>query len=130
MCSRPVLAHPDPEKVFYLQTDTSTKGVGAVLTQEVDQSKKRKPITYYSATFSLAKENYDIYEKEFLAVLKALENWRAHLIWTKKPFIIETDHKNLTYWKEPKKLTGRTAWWHKKTSGLQLQNYAHSRKDQ
>ena len=44
-----------------------------------------------------AEENYNIYEKEFLAVLKALENWRAHLIWTKKPFIIETDHKNLMY---------------------------------
>ncbi len=116
--TRPVLAHPDPEKVFYLQTDASTKGVGAVLTQEVDQSKKRKPIAYYSATFTPAEENYNIYEKEFLAVLKALENWRAHLIWTKKPFIIKTDHKNLTYWKEPKKLTGRTAQWHKK-----LQDY-------
>ncbi len=63
-------------------------------------------------------ENYNIYEKEFLAVLKALENWRAHLIWTKKPFVIETDHKNLTHWKEPKKLTGRTARWHEK-----LQDY-------
>src|SRR5216683_4653094 len=118
MCSRPVLTHPNPEKVFYLQTDTSTKGVGAVLTQEVDQSKKRKPIAYYSATFSPAKENYNIYEKEFLAVLKALENWRAHLIWMKKPFVIETDHKNLTYWKEPKKLTGRTVRWPEK-----LQDY-------
>jgi hypothetical protein len=36
----------------------------------------------------------------------------------KEPFIIETDHKNLTYWKSPKKLSGRTARWYKK-----LQNY-------
>jgi hypothetical protein len=46
-----------------------------------------------------------IYKKEFLAVIKAIQNWRAHLIWTKRPFIIKMDHKNLTYWKEPKKLT-------------------------
>jgi len=118
MCSRPVLTHPDPDKVFYLQTDASTKGVGAVLTQEAHNTKKRKPIAYYSGTFTPAEENYDIYEKEFLAVLKALEHWRAHLIWTKKPFVIETDHKNLTHWKEPKKLTGRMARWHKK-----LQDY-------
>ena len=89
-----------------------------VLTQEADGTKKRKPIAYYSGTFTPAEENYDIYKKEFLAVLKALKNWRAHLIWTKKPFIIETDHKNLTHWKEPKKLMGRTARWHKK-----LQDY-------
>src|SRR6266851_3843050 len=118
MCSKPVLTHPDLDRTFYLQTDASTKGVGAVLTQEADGTKKRKPIAYYSGTFSPAEENYDIYEKEFLAVLKALEHWRAHLIWTKTPFIIETDHKNLTHWKEPKKLTGRTARWHEK-----LQDY-------
>jgi len=70
------------------------------------------------ATFTPTEANYDIYEKEFLAVLKALEHWRAHLIWTQKLFIIKTDHKNLTYWKEPKKLTGRTARWHEK-----LQDY-------
>jgi len=118
MISKLVLRHPDPNKTFYLQTDASTKGVGAVLTQEADGTKKQKLIAYFSATFTLTEANYDIYEKEFLAVLKALEHWRAHLIWTQKLFIIETDHKNLTYWKEPKKLTGRMAQWHKK-----LQDY-------
>jgi hypothetical protein len=104
--------NPDPSKTFYLQTDASSTGAGAVLTQEVEGSKKRKPVTYFSCTFSPAEANYDIYEKEFLAIIKAIKNWRAHLIWTEKPFIIETDHKNLTYWKEPKKLTGRTTRWH------------------
>ena len=51
-------------------------------------------------------------------MLKAIEHWRLYLIWTKEPFIIETDHKNLTYWKTPKRLTGRTARWHEK-----LQDY-------
>ena len=82
-----------------------TTGAGAVLTQEAEGSKKQKPIAYFSCTFSPVEANYDIYEKEFLVVIKAIKHWRAHLIWTEQPFIIETDHKNLTYWKEPKKLT-------------------------
>jgi hypothetical protein len=114
MCDKPVLMNPDPTKTFYLQTDASSSGAGAVLTQEPDGSKKRKPVAYFSCTFSPTEANYDIYEKEFLAVIKAIEHWRAHLIWTKQPFIIKTDHKNLTYWKEPKKLTGQTARWHEK----------------
>ncbi len=80
MCSKPMLTHPDPDKVFYLQMDALTQGVGAVLTQEADGTKKRKPIAYFSGTFTPAEQNYDIYKKEFLAVLKALKNWRAHLI--------------------------------------------------
>ena len=74
MYSKPVLAHPDLNKMFYLQTDTLTKGVEAVLTQEANGTKKQRLIVYYLATFTLAKENYNIYEKEFLAVLKALEH--------------------------------------------------------
>jgi hypothetical protein len=84
----------------------------------VEGTKKRRPVAYFSCTYSPAEANYNIYEKEFLAVIKAIQNWRAHLIWTEKPFIIETDQKNLTYWKEPKKLMGRMARWHEK-----LQDY-------
>jgi len=56
--------------------------------------------------------------KGVLSRHQSSQNWRAHLIWTEKPFVIETDHKNLTYWKEPRKLTGRTTRWHEK-----LQDY-------
>src|SRR6266851_4020336 len=79
---------------------------------------RRHPITYYSNTFTPMEQNYDIYKREFLGVVKALEHWRPYLIWTKQPFIIETDHENLTYWKAPRKLTGRTVQWHEK-----LQDY-------
>ena len=79
---------------------------------------RRHPIAYYSNTFTPAEQNYDIYEREFLGVVKALEHWRPYLIWMKQPFIIETDHENLTYWKALWKLTERTAWWHEK-----LQDY-------
>jgi hypothetical protein len=118
MCNQLILMNPDPSKMFYLQTDASSTGAGAVLTQEVEGSKKRKLVTYFSCTFLPAESNYNIYKKEFLAAIKAIKNWRAHLIWTEKPFIIKMDHKNLTYWKEPKKLTERTARWHEK-----LQDY-------
>jgi hypothetical protein len=122
MCEKPVLQQPNFDKTFYLQTDASTYGVGAVLSQEGEGSSthkpKRHPIAYYSSTFTPTEQNYNIFEREFLGVKKALANWRLYLIWTKEPFIIETDHENLTYWKSPRKLSGRTARWYE-----ELQDY-------
>jgi hypothetical protein len=80
MCNQPILMNPNLTKTFYLQTDASSTGAGAVLTQEVEGSKNHKPVAYFSCIFSPAESNYDIYKKEFLAVIKAIENWRAHLI--------------------------------------------------
>ena len=101
MCEKPVLQQSDFDKTFYLQTDALAYGMGAILSQEGEESTTRKPkwhpITYYSATFTPTEQNYDIYEREFLGVKKALEHWQPYLIWTKQPFIIETDHENLTY---------------------------------
>ncbi len=110
MCSRPVLTQPNFSKPFFLQTDTSAYGVGAILSQEgehhavASQKPKLHPIAYYSATFTPTERNYDIYERELLAIMKALTHWRHYLGWTKYPFTILMDHANLLYYKTPKKL--------------------------
>jgi RNase H-like domain found in reverse transcriptase len=114
-----VLQQPDFTKPFFLLTDTSAYGVGAILLQEggtTDQTTNQKlrlhPVAYYSATFTETEHNYDIYERERLAIIKAITHWRPYLIWTKEPFTILTDHTNLLHWKSPRKLNRRTACWH------------------
>src|SRR6266851_9268033 len=120
MCMKPVLQQPNFSKMFYLQTNVLVYGMEAVLSQEGGTSTsptskpRQHPITYYSNTFTPTEQNYNIYEREFLGVVKALDHWRPYLIWTKQPFVIETDHENLTYWKAPRKLMGRTARWNEK----------------
>jgi len=117
MCSKPVLTQPQYDKPFIVHTDASAYGVGAILLQEgeVNPQKPTKPrlhpITYYSATFTPTERNYDIYERELLAILKALQNWRPHLAWTPHPFTLVTDHANLTFWKHPRKVNRRVARW-------------------
>ena len=80
--------------------------MGAILSQAagVDDTPPLKnakpklhPLAYYSTTLSLAERNYDIYERELLAVMKSLAHWRHYLGWTKFSFIILTDHANLQY---------------------------------
>ena len=120
MCCGPVLQQLDFGKKFYLQADASLYGVGAVLSQEGEHltpslAKQQKPIlhpiAYYSTTFTQTKCNYNIYERELLAVMKALTHWRQYLGWTKELFVIMTDHANLQYWKSPKNLNQGTAQW-------------------
>jgi len=69
-------------------------------------------VAYYSATFTPTEQNYNIYERELLAVMKSLQHWHPYLGWTKEPFMILTDHANLSYWKSPQNLNRRTARWH------------------
>jgi transposase InsO family protein len=118
MCWKPVLAQPNYSKPFIVHMDTSAYGVGAILLQEGDTPPHNPhknflhPIAYYSASFIAAEQNYDIYEQELLAVVKAFKHWRSHLGWTKFLIMVVTDHANLAYWKEPKDLNCRTARWH------------------
>jgi len=65
MCAKPVLQQPNFEKMFYLQTDASVYGVGAILSQEGESTNlkpKRHPVAYYSTTFMPTKQQYNIYE--------------------------------------------------------------------
>jgi hypothetical protein len=124
MCSKPVLCQPNFSKKFFVHTDASAYGIGAILSQEGEsntrnpQKPKQHPIAYYSATFMPTERNYDIYERELLAIIKAITHWRPYLIWTEEPFVIYTDHANLLYWKSLRKLNRWTARWHE-----ELQDY-------
>ena len=116
MCVKPILQQPDYTKAFFLATDASTYSVGAILSQEGELNPRtQKPmlctVTYYSNTFTPTKRNYDIYEREFLGVLKALKHFRPHVAATEIPVTILTDHANLTHWKATRKVNRRVVRW-------------------
>ena len=111
MCQKPILRQPDYACPFFVSTDASAYSVGAVLSQEGELNPRTKkptqhPIAYYSATFTPTERNYNIYERELLAVLKALEHWRPHVATTDIPVTVLTDHANLTFWKIPRSTEG------------------------
>jgi len=108
---------PDYNKPFILHTDALSYGMGAILSQQGESQQnttkpKFHPVAYYLSMFSPTERNYDIYERELLAVLKALIHWRAHLGWTKHPIQLLTNHANLTYWKQLHKVNRRVARWY------------------
>jgi RNase H-like domain found in reverse transcriptase/Reverse transcriptase (RNA-dependent DNA polymerase) len=116
MCQQPVLKQPDFTKPFAVFTDALAYGVGAILSHEggpnTQNRTKYHPIAYYSATFTETERNYDVYDRELLAIMKAITHWCPYLIWTKEPFKIFTEHVNLLHWKSPRKLNRRMARWH------------------
>ena len=106
----PVLMMPDQTRPFQIETDASKYATGAVLTQ-LDSNGDRHPISFISKTFSPAERNYEIYDRELLAIIRALEEWRHYIQGSPHTTIILSDHKNLTYYREAKKLNRRQARW-------------------
>ena len=101
--SQPVLQLPNPSAPFALATDASKFTSGAVLLQ-TDPNGKWHPCSYLSQSFSPAKRNYDIYDRELLAILHALKAWRQYLSGSPFPVQVFTDHKNLTYFRQAQHL--------------------------
>ncbi len=59
-----------------------------------------------------AELNYDIYNKELLVIMFALDEWCPYLLHTTEPFEIWTDHHNLSYFHQPQKLNGQQVRWY------------------
>ena len=102
--SQPVLSLPKREGKFRVETDVLGHAIGGVLSQE--QNGKWKPIAFLSRTMQPAEQNYEIYDKELLAIVEALTKQRQYLLDAAEPFEVWTDHKNLKYFREPHKLNG------------------------
>ncbi len=109
--SAPILIAPDPSRQFVVEVDASEVGVGAVLFHRSSSDDKVHPCAYFSHRLSPAERNYDIGNRELLAVKLALEEWRHWLEGAGVPFIVWTDHKNLEYIKSAKRLNSRQARW-------------------
>jgi RNase H-like domain found in reverse transcriptase len=105
--SEPVLAHPVLQDQFELEVDTSGFVVGAVLLQKKKDG-KRHPVGY-SASLNAMEWNYDNYDLELLAIVKALQHWRPLLMGSPHKIKVFSDHVNLKYWREPQKISRRVA---------------------
>ena len=101
---------PDTSKLFYIMTNASLMAAGGVLMQK-DINGDLHPCTYHSATFSPAEQNYNIYDRELLAAIQVLKEWRHYLTGTEHPMTVITDHKKLGYFKQPQNLTHQQACW-------------------
>ena len=91
-----------------LETDISDYAIGVCATQE--HGNKRYPIAYYSRKMSPAEQNYDIHDKELLAIVSVIQHWRIYCEGVPK-LTIYTDHKNLLYFTTTKVLNLRQTRW-------------------
>jgi hypothetical protein len=102
----PILKYFDRTKEAILETDSSDYVNGGVLSQYGDNG-ILYPVAFYSKNMAPAECNYEIYDKELLAIIRCLEHWRPELESTDIPIKIFTDHKNLEYFMTTKELTRR-----------------------
>lgn len=97
--SAPILTQPDPKLQFVVEVGASDTGVGPMLSQRLPKNQKLYPCAFYSHRLSPVERNYDVGNRELLAVKLALEDWRHWLEEAEQPFIVWTDHKNLEFLK-------------------------------
>ena len=98
---------PNEKGQFRIEADSSDYAIGTILSQHQDD--KWHPIAYLSKALTETQRNYEIYDKEMLAIMLSLEEWRHYLIGADEVFEIWTDHQNLQYFRQPQKVNQRQA---------------------
>ena len=100
----PVLAALDLDKKMRMEVNVSDYAMEC-------EDGKWQLVAFISKSLNEMKRNYEIHDKEMLAVIRELENWRHLLEDTKYKFEVWTDHKNLEYFMKVQKLNRKQACW-------------------
>jgi len=100
----PVLVSLKDLEPFCIEANSFDFASRAVLSQRLPREKKWRFVAFYSKSLSLVEQNYEIHDKEMLAIIHTLEEWRHFLEGAQHLVEIWTDHKNLEYFMTAKKL--------------------------
>ncbi|KAI9194169.1 hypothetical protein LWI28_003688 [Acer negundo] len=109
LTSPPVLQLPDFSIPFIVECDASGVGLGAILTQH------SRPIAFYREALKGSALALSAYEKEMLAIVKAIRKWRPYLLG--RPFVIQTDQQSLKFLLEQRITTPAQTRWLPKIMG-------------
>ncbi len=117
--SAPILKQFDEERVCFLETDASDFAIAGVLSQRFDGHPGDtgfdgdiRPIGFYSCRLNpIGEVNYTVHDKELLAIIRCLKEWKHLLIGSPYPIVIITDHRNLEYFNKRRELSSRQARW-------------------
>ena len=108
MIEAPILRHYDATLESMIETDASDGVIAGILSQKHPDG-KWYPVAFFSKTMTPAECNYEIHDKEMLAIVRSLREWRPELKRTHSQIQIFTDHKSLEYFMTTKELTARQA---------------------
>jgi len=102
-----------------METNASDYALTAILSI-MTKDNEIHPVAFHSQTFSAPELNYDVHDKELLAIFEAFKIWRHYLEGSTSPIDIVTDHKNSEYFSTTKVLTRQQARWSEYLSQFNL----------
>src|SRR5882724_2400945 len=108
----PVLTHWIPDTQIMVETNTSDYALATVLSITTPNGELH-PIALHSQTFSALELNYDVHDKELLAIFEAFKQWWHYLEGSALLINVVTDHRNLQYFSMTNILTWHQAHWSK-----------------
>ena len=117
--SAPILTYWIPDAQLIMETDVSDYTLAAILSI-VNEDNEVHPVAFHSCTFTTAELNYNIHNKELLAIFEAFKIWRYYLEGLAYSIDIVMDHKNLEYFSTTRVLTWRQARWSEYLSQFNL----------
>ena len=120
-CS-PILAHFNPAKEVIIETNVSDFAIGAILSQQ-DEERRLHPVSFHSRKFQPTEINYEIHNKELLAVVDAFKHWRRYCEGATHQVQVYSDHQNLEYFTTTKVLNRLQARWAQELAGINFRIY-------